>query len=59
MKFWRGDSRVTAGKVRRRKACVKPCGTKLGGFASLGGEILAVEDRERRSQIRDEILRVL
>ena len=50
---------MTAGKVRRRKACVKPRGTKLRGYASLGGEILAVEDRERRSQIRDKILRVL
>ena len=27
--------------------------------ASLGGEFLAVEDRERRVQIRDEIARIL
>src|SRR5450631_2894714 len=49
------DSRAANGKVRRRKACVK---ARLIP-ESLGGEFLAVEDRERRVQIRDEIAGIL
>src|ERR1700732_3718425 len=47
--------RVTVRKVRRGRACVKPRGAACYKCASLGGEILAVEHRERGVQIRDEI----